>query len=85
MDSMFSAACFFSNKSLTTSKCGKNEKKQKQKKAPGVVCHLCSHHILMSYVVYCYQGGRQHGIYLFCIVKKQPVVNSDVRYASVLQ
>ena len=33
MDSMFSAArFFFSNKSLTTSKCGKNEKKQKQKR-----------------------------------------------------
>ena len=60
-------------------------KKKKEKKAPGAVCHLCSQHILMSSVIYCYQGGRHHGICLFCIVKKQHVVKGDVRYASVLQ
>ena len=59
--------------------------KKKEKKAPGAVCHLCSQHILMSSVIYCYQGGRHHGICLFCIVKKQHVVKGDVRYASVLQ
>ena len=32
MDSMFSAARFFSNKSLTTSKCGKNEKNKNKKR-----------------------------------------------------
>ena len=84
IDSMFSAVRLFSDRTLMTSKCGKNKKK-KEKKAPGAVCHLCSQHILMSSVIYCYQGGRHHGICLFCIVKKQHVVKGDVRYASVLQ
>ena len=60
IDSMFSAVCLFSDKTPMASKCIRIKKG-----AQGTVCYLCSHHILMYYVIYCDQGGRQHGIYLF--------------------
>ena len=66
IDCMLSAVRLFSDRTLRTSKCGKNKKKNKTKKGtPGVVCHLCSRRILVSNVIYYDQGARQHGIYLF--------------------
>ena len=34
------------------------------------VCHWCSYHILTSSVIYYWRDARQHGIYLFYIIKK---------------
>ena len=34
------------------------------------VCHWCSYHILTSSVIYYWTDARQHGIYLFYIIKK---------------
>ena len=33
------------------------------------VCHWCSYHILTSFVIYRWTDARQHGIYLFYIIK----------------
>jgi len=35
------------------------------------VCHWCSYHILTSSVIYYWIDKRQHGIYLFYMIKKQ--------------
>ena len=34
------------------------------------VCHWCSYHILTSSVIYYWTDARQHGIYLFYIIKE---------------
>ena len=65
IDCMLSAVLLFRDRTLRTSKCGKNKKNKTKKGTPGVVCHLYSRRILMSNVIYYDQGGRQHGIYLF--------------------
>ena len=36
------------------------------------VCHWCSYHILTSSVIYYWKNARQHGIYLFYIITKNP-------------
>ena len=39
------------------------------------LCHLCSHHILKSSVIYYSTDQWQHGIYLFYMIKKENIVN----------
>ena len=62
------AVRLFSNRTQTTSNCGKNKKVAHEAIAE---CHWCSCQILTSSVIYYWTDARQHGIYLFDIIKKQ--------------
>jgi len=46
------------------------------------VCHWCPHHILTSSVIHHWTDARQHGIYLFYIIKKQ---RKELFYFSIFQ
>ena len=62
------AVHLFSYRSQMTSKCGKNNKVAHKAIAECVTDVL--YHILTSSVIYCWTDTRQHGIYLFYIVKR---------------
>ena len=62
------AVRLFSNRLQMMSKCGKNKKSGTR--GDNRVCHCCSYHILTSSVIYYWTDARQHGIYLFYIIKK---------------